>query len=153
MSPWALGSAKVEQLIASGSIQRLARADSGTQALIERAHQLIRSAESLAKDDPVTAYVVAYDGARHSGAALLAAQCLRATAAGGHVALEKVISAQFGGNFTKFGALRRRRHELDYPVSDEDFADLDEAMRAISTANQIVNDAQTILRTGQLTTF
>lgn len=67
MSPWALGSAKVEPLIASGSIQRLERADAGTQALIDRAHQLIRSAESLAADDPVTAYVVAYDGARHSG--------------------------------------------------------------------------------------
>lgn len=153
MSPWKLGAADVEELISSGAIQRLAHADAGTHALIERAHQLIRSARSLLADDPVTAYVVAYDAARHAGAALLAEQCLRATAAGGHVALEKAISAQFGGIFARFGALRRRRHELDYPVSEEDFADRDETARAIATAEQIVNDAQTILDTGQLTTF
>lgn len=61
MSPWKLDRADVEELIVSGAIQRLARADEGTRALIERAHQQIRSAGALLADDPVTAYVVAYD--------------------------------------------------------------------------------------------
>jgi hypothetical protein len=109
------------------------------------------SATSLVKTDPVTAYVVAYDAARHACTALLAEQGLRATVAGGHVAVEIAVNAQFLGVFSNFRAMRRRRHELDYPSSDEDFADAVEASRGIERSTGIVDSARKILDTGQLT--
>ena len=49
--------------------------------------------------------------------------------------------------------LRRRRNELDYPVGPEDFADNAEAAAAISTATEIVDNAEQILEQGVLTRF
>ncbi len=60
----------------------------------------------------MTAYVVAYDAARHAAVALLAEQNLRVTAEGGHLAVDQALNAQFGGVFSSFSRLRRRRKRL-----------------------------------------
>lgn len=153
MNPWNQGSTELEDLLEAKDIERRPGADAGTHALIARAHQQIESARSLLQSDPVTAYVIVYDAARHAGAALLAEQNLRATTTGGHVAIERALAAQFGGTFTRFRNLRRRRHELDYPASDEDFADEKETALAIDAAAVIVQDAQTVIDKGILTQF
>jgi hypothetical protein len=85
--------------------------------------------------------------------ALLAEQNLRPTHEGGHLAMERVLTAQFQGVFSGFGRLRRRRNELDYPTSAEDFADDVEARRAVQDATTIVDSAAQILDRGILTTF
>jgi hypothetical protein len=153
MSPWATGRAEVADLIAEGRIARLTGADAGREGLMHRAQQQLTSATTLAETDPATAYVIAYDAAKHAAMAILSEQNLRPTAIGGHLALEKVLAAQFGGLLDGFGRLRRRRNELDYPSGDEDFADTAEATRAIASAAEIVEHAETILDRGILTVF
>lgn len=103
----------------------------GTRALLERAHQLLGSAKTLLQTDPVTAYTVAYNGAKHAAAAVLAERNLRAN---DHVTIERALVAQFGGVFSKYDYLRRRRNELEYPISGEDFADSAETEKAITDA-------------------
>lgn len=150
---WGQGASKVEDLIEAGAITRLQGADLGVSGLMDRVRQQLGSAETLLDPDPATAYVVAYDAAKHAAMALLAEQNLRVTSDGGHVAMEKVLAAQFGGVFDGFGRLRRRRNELDYPASAEDFADAAETQRALASARGIVESAQQILDQGILTTF
>ncbi|MGL5929792.1 MAG: HEPN domain-containing protein [Dermatophilaceae bacterium] len=153
MSPWSPGRATVEDLISARKITRLAGADAGRDGLMERARQQLLSATALIESDPATAYVVAYDAAKHAAMALLAEQNLRPTHDGGHLAMEQVLTAQFHGVFSGFSRLRRRRNELDYPSSAEDFADTGEARRAIEAATTIVDNALELLERGVLTTF
>lgn len=153
MSPWSTGKDRIEELIAAKKLTPLVGADAGVAGHMSRARQQLKSATLLLEQDPVTAYVVAYDDARHAAVAILAEQDLRVTAAGGHVAVEQAINAQFGGVFSTFSRLRRRRNELDYPVGPEDFADNAEAAAAISTATEIVDNAERILEQGVLTRF
>ena len=150
MSPWAHGSHEIDTLLGAGTLQRVTGADVGTASLMGRAGQLLSSAEDLLHKDPVTAYIVAYDGAKHAGAALLAEQNLRAT---DHVTIERVLATQFGPPFSRFRNLRRRRNELDYPSSADDFADQTEAQKAIGYAREIVDNAARILEQGILTVY
>ena len=112
MNAWQTGSSQIDTLIEEGKLTRLQGADAGVAGLIARARQQLASANSLVETDPATAYVVAYDAAKHAAMAVLAEQNLRATADGGHVAIEKALVAQFQGVFDGFGRLRRRRNEL-----------------------------------------
>lgn len=141
MSPWSTGKDRIEDLLAAKKLTRLVGADAGVAGHMSRARQQLQSAALLLGQDPVTAYVVAYDAARHAAVALLAEQDLRVTAEGGHLAVEQALIAQFGGVFASFRRLRRRRNELDYPVGPEDFADGDEAAAAIVTSTEIVDNA------------
>lgn len=153
MSPWAVGASTVDELIAAGKLSRLRGAETGVSGLMERAQQQLVSAKALIHSDPATAYVVAYDAAKHAGMALLAEQDLRPTAEGGHVAIEKALTSQFKGVFDGFGRLRRRRNELDYPMGPEDFADSAEADKALTATTGMVADAQRILDQGVLTIY
>ena len=145
MIAWNQGKAIVDELIADGAIQRLVGADAGVGDLMDRARTMLRSAAALLASDPVTAYTVAYDAAKHAGMALLAEQNLRATGGHAHLTIEKVLTAQFGGTFDRFSRLRRRRNELDYPQPGQGFADQPEATRAHGAAGEIVDNAQKIL--------
>lgn len=150
MNPWQPGRAEIDDLIARGHLRRLQGASHGVKGLMDRARQQLASAHKLLNTDPGTAYVVAYDAAKHAGMALLAEQDLRATAAGGHLAIEGVLIAQFKGVFSKYRLLRRRRNELDYPTGPDDFAATAEAEKALEAVAEIVDSAQKILTTGAL---
>lgn len=153
MTPWTRGRDQIDDLIAAQKVTRLDGASAGVNDHMSRANQQLRSARLLLEPDPVTAYVVAYDAARHAAVALLAEQDLRASVQGGHVAVSRAIQAQFGGVFSSYDRLRRRRHELDYPLSAEDFADATEAATAIATAATIIENAQKILDQGVLVPY
>lgn len=150
MSPWSRGSDKIDQLLEKGDLNRFTGANVGVEALMRRAHQMLATAKSVVDEDPVTAYTVAYDAAKHAASAVLAEQNLRAT---DHVTIERALEAQFAGVFSKYGYLRRRRNELDYPVSGEDFADTAEAEKAIKDVNEIIVDAAKIIKQGILTIY
>ena len=92
-----------------------------------------------------SAYVLAYDSARFACIALFAQQGLRATTSGGHYAVEQAVRAQFGDGFRPFGALRRRRNELEYPHLPADTASVEEAEQAARTAQQLITAAGTLL--------
>jgi HEPN domain-containing protein len=95
--------------------------------------------------DPDSAFVLAYDAARQALTALLAHQGLRPTTKGGHYAVEQAARAQFGPGFRQFGALRRRRNELEYPERPDDDATIEEATEAVNDAQAIITAAEGLL--------
>ena len=95
--------------------------------------------------DPDSSFVLAYDAARQALTALLAHQGLRATTRGGHYAAEQAVRAQFGAGFQQFGALRRRRNELEYPQAPGDEATVDEARESIDHAAAMITAADGLL--------
>ncbi|MEV4897051.1 hypothetical protein AB0K48_47655 [Nonomuraea sp. NPDC055795] len=76
---------------------------------------------------------------------MLAHQGLRPTTSGGHYVVEEVLRAQFGHAFRDFGALRRRRNEIEYPVRPGDDVAQDEAEAATATAERLIDAARKLL--------
>ena len=70
---------------------------------------------------------------------------MRATTSGGHYAVERAVRAQFGDGFRPFGALRRRRNELEYPHLPTDTATSDEAEQAANAAQLLIAAAGQLL--------
>lgn len=138
----------VDRLLTQQSLQRVSVNLRGAEASLVRARRLLESARTLIDDDPDTAYVLAYDAARQAGVAVLAAQGLRATPRGGHVAVERALTARFAPAFADFRLLRRRRNELEYPApSGPEVVDDAEAQQALRAAGAIVESAETLLPT------
>ncbi len=89
--------------------------------------------------------MLAYDAARQALTALLAHQGLRPTTKGGHYAVEQAVRAQFGPGFRQFGALRRRRNELEYPERPGDEATVDEDSESVEHSHAIITAAEGLL--------
>jgi hypothetical protein len=100
-----LTAAELEQVTADHRVARLLLDDAG--------RHLATAAAGLSSGDMSGAYQLAYDALRKSAASLLAAQGLRATSRGGHIALQEAARAQFGSTvkaFRSFGRIRRPEH-------------------------------------------
>jgi HEPN domain-containing protein len=145
MARWKRGEAEIEVLIADGSLQKLSGAAANGARLLNKAVVTLGTARSAVERDPDSAFVLAYDAARQALTALLAHQGLRPTTKGGHYAVEQAAKAQFGPGFRSFGALRRRRNELEYPERPGDEATVDEAAEAIANAQAIITAAEGLL--------
>lgn len=76
---------------------------------------------------------------------MLAHPGLRPTAKGGHYAVEQAARAQFGPGFRQFGALRRRRNDLEYPERPGDDATVEEAGESREHAQAIITAAEGLL--------
>ena len=57
------------------------------------------------------------------------------------------LRAQFGDGFRPFGAMRRRRNELEYPSGPGETTTYDEAQKAIQDAEGLLLAAQQLLPT------
>jgi HEPN domain len=145
MARWARGETEIEQLIAAGHLGRVSGGQADGTPLLNQARKTIATATKLIPDDAYSAYVLSYDAARFACVALLAQQGLRATTNGGHYAVERAVRAQFGDGFRSFGALRRRRNELEYPHMPSDSATTDEAREAAETAERLISAATALL--------
>jgi hypothetical protein len=145
MARWARGEADVEALIAAGELQKLTGEASNGERFLEKAATTLATGRSAIEADPDSAVVLAYDAARQALTGLLAHQGLRPTTKGGHYAVEQAVKAQFGTGFRQFGALRRRRNELEYPDRPDDDADAEEATEAVENADAIITAAQGLL--------
>jgi hypothetical protein len=145
MPRWARGEAEIEQLIARSELEPVAGAAADGAPLLDQARRTAATAAGLVSSDPYSAYVLADDAARFACIALLAQQGLRATTSGGHYAVEQSVRAQFGDGFRPFGALRRRRNELEYPHLPADTASSEEAEHAAGTAQQLIAAASKLL--------
>jgi predicted nucleotidyltransferase len=77
--------------------------------------------------------------------ALLVHQGLRPTTKGGHYVVERAVRAQFGDAFKPFGALRRRRNELEYPVFADALIAADEVEAAVTAAAALTEAAARLL--------
>lgn len=145
MARWKRGESEVEALIASGELQKLTGDAANGDRLLEKAAVTLETARSAIESDPDSAFVLAYDASRQALTGLLARQGLRPTTRGGHYAVEQAVRAQFGPGFRQFGALRRRRNELEYPERPGDDATTDEASEAVDKAQEIVAAAEGLL--------
>ena len=145
MARWTIGQAEIEALLAGGELQKLTGEAANGQRLLAKASTTLATARSAIDTDPDSAFVLAYDASRHALTALLAHQGLRPTSKGGHYAVERAARAQFGQGFRQFGALRRRRNELEYPQRPGDDADVEEATNAVEQAEAIITAARGLL--------
>jgi HEPN domain-containing protein len=145
MARWKRGEIDVENLIAAGDLQKLIGEAANGERLLAKASVTLETARSAIERDPDSAFVLAYDAARQALTALLAHQGLRPTTKGGHYAVEQAIRAQFGPGFRQFGALRRRRNELEYPERAGDDATVDEAAQSVEHAHEIITAADSML--------
>jgi hypothetical protein len=147
MTRWPRGEAEVEDLLRGGQLQQVTGAQTDGQPFLDKARRVLTTATSLVAADPESAYVLAYDAARHAATALLAHQGLRATSKGGHYAVDLTLRAQFGTGFRSFSALRRRRNELEYPENPAETIDTDEAQQAVTDAGALIDAATRLLPT------
>jgi hypothetical protein len=145
VSRWSVGEAEVESLLAERALQPVTGSAADGAPGLTRARQTIASAQVLLSTDPSNALVLAYDAARQACTALLAQQGLRPTTAGGHVAVERAVRAQFDGPFTPYGGLRRRRNEIEYPSHPDEAVDTHEATQAMAAAEAVLDAAAKLL--------
>lgn len=104
--------------------------------------------------DLTGAYQLAYDAFRKSAASLLAAQGLRGTSRGGHVAIQAVVIAQFSSTvsaFRAFGRMRRARNSFEYPTATTPGPSPDDVTDAITIATQAHDAALAVLDQRTLT--
>ena len=145
MSGWPRGRPEVETLLGEGSLQRVRGAAAAGGDWLDKAGRTLETASGVVDGDPESAYVLAYDAARQACAGLLAQQGLRATVRGGHIAVERAVRAQFGDGFRPFGALRRRRNELEYPSFPGERVEPGEVRDAIASSRRIIDAATALL--------
>jgi hypothetical protein len=145
VSRWARGEAEIADLLKTGQLQPVTGGQANGERLLDKARRVVDSAAAIVESDPDSAYVLAYDAARHAGTALLAHQGLRPTSRGGHYALDLALRAQFGPGFRAFSTLRRRRNELEYPEVPDETADHTEATEAINDARHLIEAAAHVL--------
>lgn len=145
MARWPRGEADVERLVELGHLQHVTGAAADGAPLLAKARRTLATAESVASSDPDSAFVLAYDAARYAATALLAHQGLRPTTAGGHIAVELAIRAQFGDGFRSFGFLHRRRNELEYPSVGSAASDFEEATEVVGQSRSIIDAADSLV--------
>ncbi|MGL5830228.1 MAG: hypothetical protein ACRC0L_11755 [Angustibacter sp.] len=134
---WEKGCATIDELIREGRLERISGHAANGNHLIRSAEALLSSASRELHQNPEAAYVLIYDAARKAATALLLHQGLRPKSSGHHVTVEQAVRAQFGGPFSAFGALRRRRGEIEYPQGGEDEVTSSEAEQALHRGMQI----------------
>lgn len=153
---WTRGEADMRRLLDDRAIERVPVNPDHARALWEAAESALRVAETAAATDAGVALEIAYTAARKACSALLAAQGLRATSDGGHIAVEHAMQAQFGGqgsSFSRYGWLRRRRNDSEYPSVDTPPPSAQHATEAIEAARTILHDAKRLLDSGALDQF
>ncbi|WP_283138233.1 hypothetical protein [Rhizohabitans arisaemae] len=147
---WTRGEADVMRLLAEGKLQKVTGSAADGTGWLERSGRTLQTAQAIV-DDPDSAFILAYDAARHACTAVLAHQGLRPTTIGGHYVVEEALRAQFGDVFRGFGALRRRRNEIEYPMRPGDDVASDEAAMAIKTSGLLLEAATKLM--GSLSIF
>lgn len=153
MTGWQKGRADIEQLLASGDLDRVQPSGDLTQRLLDEATAHIDTAHAAIDDDATGALQIGYDAARKAAIALLSAQGLRGTTEGGHRAIAAAAAAQFNGTFDRLERMRRRRNAAEYPDIDTPEVTEDDARDAIDAAQRMYDAAVGIINSGKLGVF
>jgi hypothetical protein len=154
---WQPGRDRIAALLQAGDLEQVT-ADRGIARLLldDAGRHLATAATALTSGDLSGAYQLAYDALRKSAAGLLAAQGLRATSHGGHVAVQEAVMAQFGSTvraFRSFGRIRRARNSFEYPSTVTPGPSADDVTDAIASATQANQATVTILEQDLLTAW
>lgn len=149
-----MGADRVAELLAEGALDIVPPDPVVGHRLLEDARRHLRSAAAVrGTGDLNGAYQLTYDALRKAATSLLAAQGLRATARGGHVAVQDTVKAQFGTRvraFRAYSRIRRTRNALEYPSADTAGASEQDLDDATAVAGEAVEKAASILDSGQL---
>ena len=147
---WQRGHDRIRDLLDNGELEQVPASETAARQLLADAGRHLASAHLAANSgDLGGAYQLAYDAFRKSAISLLAAQGLRATSKGGHIAVQDAVGAQFGNSvtaFRDFSRIRRARNTFEYP-SGEIVAtpDQDDVADAVAAARRARDAAVTIL--------
>jgi hypothetical protein len=144
------GEAEVRRLVAARELEQVRPEADLVELLMDDAERHLISAEQLAEDDPAGAFQMANDASRKACSALIAAQGLRATSRGGHIAVRDAARAQFGHGspgrvLREFDAMRRRRKDAEYPKDPGDAIDAEEVRAVLPKSRAIVEYAVVLL--------
>jgi len=114
---WEQGRATVENLIKTGMLERVPPNLDTARSLVEVAETHLASALMLAGSDTVLAYDALHGANRKALTAILLAQGLRPTRAGGHIAVYDAVHAQLepplGRDLSAYHRVRRARNAGD----------------------------------------
>lgn len=144
------GADVIRALLKEGDLDQVVPSVELANRLLSEAQANLASAHAVHAVDPGGAIQLAYDAARKAATSLLAAQGLRPTTAGGHVAVQRAVNGQFVGPFGRFGRMRRRRHQQEYPTVDAPTATEEDAAEMIDFAREAIDTALGILASGKL---
>jgi hypothetical protein len=154
---WQPGRARVAELLEARELEQITPDPAVVQFLLDDAGRHLATADTAsASGDFSGGYQLAYDALRKSAASLLAAQGLRATSRGGHVALQEAVVAQFGTTvraLRSFARIRRARNTFEYPSTLAPGPSAEDVSDAITTATHVRDAAITILQQNLLTTW
>ena len=148
MTRWATGQSDLEAMVTAGDLEQVTPSPENAARLLAEAERHLRSAELVAESDPAGGYDLLYAAARKAMAATLAAQGLRATSKGGHIAVQEAVTAQLGRSgavVRPFGRLRRTRNDADYPRLDTPELSVDDIAEDLPKAKEIVAAMQRLL--------
>lgn len=153
---WKPGESTIVRLLEAKELEHVEPSPEQAERLLDEAQRHVASAERIVDDDPNGAYQLGYDALRKIGAALLAAQGLRATSTGGHVALQEAIRDQFGNvipMFGQFARFRRARNQLEYPSGSSGDATTEDVDDILSVTLEVLEKGRSVLREGVLDPF
>jgi hypothetical protein len=146
---WQPGRGRIEELLARGELDQVTPNDRVVRHLLaDASRHLATAASATTTGDLAGAYQLAYDAFRKSAASLLAAQGLRATSRGGHLAVQDAVVAQFGSSvrvFRSFSRIRRARNTFEYPDTNTAGPATEDVTDAIAAATQARDAAAAIL--------
>lgn len=144
---WEQGRATVESLIKTGMLERVPPNLSAAQSLVEVAETHLASALTLAETDTVLAYDALHGANRKALSAILLAQGLRPTRAGGHIAVHDAVHAQLeppvGRDLSAYHRVRRARNAGDYreehdAAADDILADHPGCQKIVDIAKRVI---------------
>lgn len=139
---WEQGRATIEQLIQGGRLSRVPANTALAAQYLALAEGHLSSSRTLASQDPVGAFGLAYDAARLSLASLLIVQGLRARGEGAHAVLLESVLAQCEPppqfEFRQFQWMRRLRNESQYPDLGSPSVYPDDVEQGVFAAEQIL---------------
>jgi len=123
---WEQGRSTIEDMLRKGTLERVPPSIDAAQSLLEVAERHLTSALVLADNDVVLAYDALHGANRKALTAILVAQGLRPTRAGGHIAVYEAVHAQLepplGRDLATYNRVRRTRNAGDYRDERESVA-------------------------------
>ncbi len=132
----------LDAVVDRGRLDRVVPSPAHARRLLENASDHIAGAEVIVGRDPTGSYQLAYDAGRKSASAILAAEGLRSTAKGGHLAVIEAMRELEIAAFDLLDRMRRRRNRLEYPDEDDAPATRADVREALAAASAMLDAAQ-----------
>lgn len=148
MSQWGQGRATIDQMLASGQLERVPPNRGAADALLAKAGTHLKSAAALASTDVELAYDALHAANRKALTAVLLVQGLRPTRDAGHTGIFEAVRAQLhpplGPTLAPYTRIRRARNAGDYldelPATADDVAsDLPLCQAIVDMAAKVVD--------------